>query len=283
MSILYAQNESLEAENLIKKSQEALVAKNYIDASKALQKAKEEVSKLLNNQLTASLPAKFENWVPVTDSKASNPMGMPMAMPIGMPGSSDMSGTKIYEMEQNAGTKNRTTLPTSVVPPAGGTLVMPAGGTPVVPPAGGPVGTSQAMPNGVPPAMPPGATPGMPPAMPPGMNMPGMAMDNEKPRIIATISNNVMVAANVATFNSGGNANPMMAVPMGTGEDTKALKIKNYRALSKYNKMMKSGEVDIIVGAAVVQIQGNNIENSDVLQKFADQIDYLKIKAVFGE
>ena len=239
MNFLYAQNETQEAELQIKKSTEALTAKNYIDASKALQKAKEEVTKLISNQLTAGLPAKFENWLPLSDSK----MGMPMSMPMGMPGSNELSATKIYEMEQKADAKKDNSAATAIKKDS---------------------------------------TPGMtapPPAMPP-MAMGAMGMTNGTPRITAIVSNNVSIASTIASINSGNNM--MMPGAMG-GEETKAIKIKNYRAMSKYNKTMKSGEVGIIVGAGVVQIQGSNIENVDVLQKFADQIDFQKIKAVLGE
>lgn len=282
MSFLHAQNESQEAENLIKKSQEALTAKNYIDASKTLQKAKEEVTKLLSDQLALSLPAIFDNWLPVNDSKTANSPGMPMGMPMGMPGSSDMSCIRIYEMEQKGENMKETSAP-----PALKNDQMPVMNPPPAMPPTNPPAMPPAMPAGTPPAMPPpmptGMPGGMPAGMPPTMNMAAMGMDNQKPRIIVTISNNASVAANVAYINSGSNASPMMSSPMGSTEDTKAIKIKNYRAMSKYNKMMKSGEVAVIIGAGVVQVQGTNIENIDMLQKFADQIDYLKIKAVFGE
>jgi len=277
MSFLNAQSESQEADNFIKKSQEALIAKNYVDASKSLQKAKEEVTKLLSNQLASCLPAKFDNWLPVNDSKASNSPGMPVGMGMGIAGSSDMSCTRIYELGQNTDAKKGIITPPSVVPPVGLPVVPPAG-LPVVPPPV-PVGMPPAMPNSIPPATPVG----VPPAMPPGTGMSAMTMEFEKPKIIVTISNNASIAANIAFINSGNNSNSMMAGPAGIADDTKAMKIKNYRAMSKSNKQMKSCEIDIIVGAGVVQIQGNNIENIDMLQRFADMIDYLKIKSVFGE
>jgi|GEM_PF-3170347 len=257
MSFLFAQNETQEAENQIKKSTEALIAKNFMDASNALQKAKEEVTKLLNSQLISSLPVKFENWIPVSDANTNVPMGMA--------GPNEISATKSYELEQKAEAK--TELKGAAIIKTDSMQTLKA--APAMPP-GVPTGTT-------------GNLPGMPPGILPGMNMGSMGMNYGTPKIIVTISNNVSVASNIASINSGSNNGPMMASPEFPGEETKAIKIKNYRAMSKYNKMMKSGEVGVIIGAGVVQIHGTNIENTDVLQKFADQIDYQKIKSVFGE
>ena len=235
MSFLYAQNETQEAEIQIKKSSEALTAKNFIDASKALQKAKDEVTKLISNQLTAGLPAKFENWLPLNDSKMANPMAMP--------GSNEISATRIYEMEQKEDAKKESAVGSAI--------------------------KKDSMP-GI----------NSPPAMPP---MGAMGINKGTPRITVTVSNNISIASIIASVNSGNNVSPMMGGSMGGGDETKAIKIKNYRAMSKYNKSMKSGEVGVIVGAGVVQIQGSNIENTEALQKFADMIDYQKIKTVLGE
>lgn len=245
MSFLNAQNETHEAEAQIKKSSEALTAKNFIDASKSLQKAKDEVTKLISNQLTAGLPSKFENWVSLSDSKGVNQMGMPM----GMPGSNELSATKIYEMEQKGDTKKEKNDATSAIKKDSILGINP-----------------------------PSAISPMPP-----MSMGAMGINNGTSRITVIISNNVSISSVIASVNSGSSVMPLMGGPMGGMDETKAIKIKNYRAMSKYNKSMKSGEVGVIAGAGVVQIQGSNIENTDALLKLADLIDYQKIKAVLGE
>lgn len=265
LSVLNAQNEAQEAESLLKKTSEALSSKNFIDASQKLQKAKEAITLLLNNQLTSSLPEKFDNWIQISDSKASNS--------IGMQGSTEINAIKIYEQEQLAIAKKDIPVPPAIKMDTMAGIKAPSS-NPI------PVPTPGSIPQGNPPAMSSYA----PPATPPSMNMGAMGMNNEKPRLIISISNNAMVASNIAFINSGSDSNQMTSSLVGEGgEEKKAIKIKNYRAMSKYNKMMRSGEVAVIVGAGVVQIQGNNIENTDLLQKFAEQVDYQKIKAVFGE
>ena len=253
MSFLIAQNEALEAEKLIKQAQEAIQSNNYVEASKILQKAKDELSKSLSNQLALSLPLKFDNFTQNSDKKSNTSREMPMGMRL--PGASELICIRTYELEAKKEEKKAVS-----VPPAIKTDSMAGRNS-------------------------------MPAYPPPNMYMPNLGLENGKSRIIVTISNNNSVATSIANINSGSNATPIMATTMmGGGEESKAIKIKNYRASSRYNKIIKSGEADkisgevaIIVGAGVVQIQGSNVDSIETLEKFADQIDFQKIKALFGE
>lgn len=253
MSFLIAQNEALEAEKLIKQAQEAIQSNNYVEASKILQKAKDELSKSLSNQLALSLPLKFDNFTQNSDKKSNTSREMPMGMRL--PGASELICIRTYELEAKKEEKKAVS-----VPPAIKTDSMAGRNS-------------------------------MPAYPPPLMYMPNLGLENGKSRIIVTISNNNSVATSIANINSGSNATPIMATTMmGGGEESKAIKIKNYRASSRYNKIIKSGEADkisgevaIIVGAGVVQIQGSNVDSIETLEKFADQIDFQKIKALFGE
>ena len=257
MSFLIAQNESLEAEKLIKQAQEAIQSNNYVEASKILQKAKDELSKSLSNQLALSLPLKFDNFTQNSDKKSNTSREMPMGMRL--PGASELICIRTYELEAKKEEKKEEKKAVSV-PPAIKTDSMAGRNS-------------------------------MPAYPPPNMYMPNLGLENGKSRIIVTISNNNSVATSIANINSGSNATPIMATTMmGGGEESKAIKIKNYRASSRYNKIIKSGEADkisgevaIIVGAGVVQIQGSNVDSIETLEKFADQIDFQKIKALFGE
>ncbi len=136
-------------------------------------------------------------------------------------------------------------------------------------------------------ATPGAATPGAaaaaatPMAMP---QMPGM-MGGGDPSISVTITNNTMWANEVAMAHSNteGAAGTGYVMPGMEGQKTSAIKVAEYRAVEKYDTNRKSGSVTVIAGAAVIKVDGNNIDSKDILLKIANAIDYKVVKSVLGE
>jgi hypothetical protein len=122
-------------------------------------------------------------------------------------------------------------------------------------------------------------------AMPPAM-MPGMAgMPGGDPSITVTITNNTMWANEVAMAHSNteNNMGTGYVMPGMEGQKTSPIKIADYRALERYDTNRKSGSVTVIAGAAVIKVEGNNIDSKDILVKIANAVDYKAVKAVLGE
>lgn len=106
---------------------------------------------------------------------------------------------------------------------------------------------------------------------------PSGMMNNLQPRISVTISNNARIATNINNMHSGKEASGPVR------DDIKPLKVKNYNALLRTPKNMKNTELSLVVGGAVIQIKGTNLEDTGVLEKIAEQMDFQKIKFVLGE
>ncbi len=120
-------------------------------------------------------------------------------------------------------------------------------------------------------------------AMPPAM-MPGMAgMPGGDPSINVTITNNNMWANEVAMAHSNTESGQGYAMPGMEGQKSAPIKVAEYRALEKYDTNRKSGSVTVIAGAAVIKVEGNNVDSKDILVKIANAIDYKAVKAVLGE
>lgn len=121
------------------------------------------------------------------------------------------------------------------------------------------------------------------PAMPAGM--PASSMGGE-PGITVTITNNTMWANEVAMAHANATSeNPMPAytMPGMEGMKTSPIKVAEFRALERYDSNRKSGSVTVIAGAAVIKVDGNNIDSKDILVKLANAIDYKVVKSVLGE
>lgn len=121
--------------------------------------------------------------------------------------------------------------------------------------------------------------------MPPGQ-MAGMPGGFSDPSISVTITNNTMWANEVASAHANAaSENPMQtyAMPGMEGQKSAPIKVAEYRALERFDSNRKSGSVTVIAGAGVIKVEGNNIENKDILIKLANAIDYKVVKAVLGE
>ena len=122
-----------------------------------------------------------------------------------------------------------------------------------------------------------------PTAMP---GMPGMPGGFGDPSITVTITNNTMWANEVASAHANAaSENPMpgYAMPGMEGQKSSPIKIAEYRALEKFDTNRKNGSVVVIAGAGVIKVEGNNIENKDILVKIANAVDFKVVKSVLGE
>lgn len=113
----------------------------------------------------------------------------------------------------------------------------------------------------------------------PRPSLPGFPGSFGEPSLTITITNNTMWANEVAMAHSNTD-NPM---PGMEGQSSSPVKISGFRALEKFDKNRKSGSVTVIAGAGVIRVEGNNIENKDLLTKAANAVDYKLVKTVLGE
>lgn len=76
----------------------------------------------------------------------------------------------------------------------------------------------------------------------------------------------------MAGFNE--STDPLMPSP---------IEFKEYRAIVQYEEEMKQGRFLAIIGAATIEIQGNNIDNKEELLAIANSIELEKIIKTFGK
>ncbi|MCG3164887.1 MAG: hypothetical protein POELPBGB_00646 [Bacteroidia bacterium] len=238
-------SESAEAEKNLSKATEHLKAKKYQDALVSIAKAKEETVKLFSGQLAVALPKTVEGWNQNPPSEKGTGMPLPM-------GQGEISVTRSYSNPSLKKPETPNTQPTEkAAAPAAPTSA-------TAPPTAG-------IPGGMPAAMP---------------------VAYGDPAITVTITNNTMWANEVATAHTNAtseNPMPAYAMPGMEAQKTAPIKVGEYRALERFDTNRKSGSVTVIAGAGVIKVEGNNIENKDILAKVANAVDYKVVKSVLGE
>jgi len=221
--MLNAQTVDTVALNAAKKQTAAAVeflkANNYISSFRALTKARNELKKIVDEQITLALPKEVDNWAIEKRQSAKNNFGMGMAM--------DGISTVNHYLKVESNEKQT-------------------------------ISGKDSSNNTI---------------------QPEMHMNS---RITVTISNsNTWIKQVVETAHKPlGNG---MVAPPSTGEVSKAIKIKDFLALSRNNPQLKTSEIMLIVGNGTVQITGMMLDDAVVLQKIAEAIDYSKIKVVFQD
>jgi hypothetical protein len=110
-----------------------------------------------------------------------------------------------------------------------------------------------------------------------GMILPGAMF---KKSITVTVTTNGYELSQFLQSYANENASPP-GDPM--GNSIKAAKVKNYRAVIKDIGMMKMHEEDVAVGASLIKISGQALDDNAAVEKLAEAIDFNKIKALFGE
>jgi len=102
-----------------------------------------------------------------------------------------------------------------------------------------------------------------------------------QPQMSVTISDDFNQAQEVMMAHSSGEGHEMGYG--GEEEVYEPSKLKGYRALTKYSGSMKTGSLTMIVGAAVVRVEGMNLKSTDTFKAFAEAIDVDLVKSIYGE
>lgn len=98
------------------------------------------------------------------------------------------------------------------------------------------------------------------------------------PRVRVTITNDLNMASDVAMMHTGENPFSMEE----GGMVFKPLRVKGYRATFRGDDGAMSGKVTVIVGGAVIDIEGQGFSSEKDYLKFANAIDFEKIIQNFG-
>ncbi len=230
--------ESSEAEKNLTKASENLKAKKYQDALLSIVKVKEEIVKLITDQLVLALPKTIDGWN--QNPSTSQGVGTLMSMTPGEISTSRTFSSPSLIKTSLAATNTIKSTPTGTGVDNSSRILAP-------------------------------------------IDTPEMHVVSEDPSIRVTITNNALWANEVTsahTIVTNENQAPT-AYSMVAMEG--AIKVSEFRALERFNSNMKSGSVTVIAGAGVIKVDGNNIDNKDILLKFANAIDYKLVKSVLGE